>query len=53
MTRPTDPTTGAPERRVIRVSRSTVAAARARVNLSLRLGKPIPPAVAKIAKIQY
>lgn len=39
-------------RRVVRVSKSTVAAARAQVNLAQKLGKPVPPAVAKIALLR-
>lgn len=38
-------------RRRVQVSKSTVAAARARVTIANKLGKPISPATAKIAKI--
>lgn len=42
----------APEhRRVVRVSRATVAAAYAQANLLTSLGEPVPPAIAKIAAL--
>lgn len=45
------PSPGHGERRVVKVSRATVAAAYAQVNLSTKLGLPVPPAVAKIAAL--
>ncbi len=51
MTTPSS-TTSETGRRVVRVSKSTVAAARAQVNLAQKLGKPVPPAVAKIAQVR-
>lgn len=50
MSTPT-PRPSATPRRVVRVSKSTVAAARTQVNLAQKLGKPVPPAVAKIAQL--
>ena len=45
-------TTNSNGRRIVRVSKDTVAAARAQVNLAIELGKIIPPAVAKIAQVR-
>ncbi len=46
-------TTGpAPDKRVVKVSGSTIAAARAQVAISKRLGRPVSKVVEKIAAVR-
>jgi hypothetical protein len=51
MTASADPVPAVPSVRVVKVSRATIEAARARVNISKMLGRPVSKVVEKIAAI--